>query len=98
MINLGNNDFNSEISNGMVLVDFYADWCGPCKMMHTVLKDLDNDIKIVVVDIDKREDLANKYNIMSIPTLMFFKDGNLIKKNIGFTPKNIIEEWINYEK
>lgn len=98
MIDLTNEVFEEEIKDGLVLVDFYAVWCGPCKMMHPVIDEIKNkypDLKIIKVDVDNHEQLARKYAVMSIPTLFLMKDGNIVEKNIGFTPVNILEEWIN---
>lgn len=94
---LSNENFNDEIRNGLVLVDFYAVWCGPCKMMHLVVEELSKqypDLKIIKVDVDKHEAVAREYGVMSIPTLILFKDGNTVEKNIGFIPKEQLEQWI----
>lgn len=91
-------DFNNEINNGVVLVDFYAVWCGPCKMMHPVLeqiKDMYSNLKIVKIDVDQHEELARQYGVMSIPTLLLFKDGNVVEKNVGFMPLENIKIWID---
>lgn len=81
---LNNGEELSEvIGNNLYLVDFYADWCGPCKMLAPILEELDG-IEILKVNVDEHPDLAAKYGIMSIPTLLFFKDGKEIKKEIGF--------------
>ncbi len=90
--------FNNEIKEGIVLVDFYATWCGPCKMQSPIidsLKEERSDIKIMKVDVDKEEDVARTYGIMSIPTLMLFKDGKEVAKNVGFMPKEVLTDWIN---
>lgn len=90
--------FNNEIKEGIVLVDFYATWCGPCKMQSPIidsLKEERSDIKIMKVDVDKEEDVARTYGIMSIPTLMLFKDGKEVAKNVGFMPKEVLTNWIN---
>lgn len=92
-----NNDLDSEINNGLVLVDFYATWCGPCKMMHPVIDSVveeNSNLKVLKVDIDQNEELARIYGVMSIPTLILFKDGKMIEKKLGFTPKEIINNWI----
>ncbi len=92
------NNFNEEIKDGIVLVDFYATWCGPCKMQSPIidsLKEERSDIKIMKVDVDKEEDVARTYGIMSIPTLMLFKDGKEVAKNVGFMPKEVLTNWIN---
>lgn len=75
-------DFNNFIKE-RVLVDFYADWCGPCKMLAPILKKVDN-IDILKVNVDAFPDLAANYGIMSIPTLILFENGKEIKKEIGF--------------
>lgn len=92
-----NNDLDSEISEGLVLVDFYATWCGPCKMMHPVIDSVvkeNSNLKVLKVDVDQNEELARIYGVMSIPTLILFKDGNMVEKKLGFTPKEIINNWI----
>lgn len=76
-------DLESIIKTGTYLVDFYADWCGPCKMLAPLLEEIDF-ISVVKVNVDLHQELAQKYGIMSIPTLMFFKDGVEKKKEIGF--------------
>lgn len=73
------------------LVDFYADWCGPCQMLGPILEEL-TEINVLKVNVDEHEELAQKYGIMSIPTLIFFKDGSEIKKVIGLKSKREIEE------
>ena len=88
--NLDKEDFNELISKGYWLVDFYADWCGPCKMMGEILKDIDS-IDIIKVNVDAHQDIAQKYGVMSIPTLVFIKDGSSIHKEIGFVPQDEIE-------
>ena len=75
-------DFNNFIKE-RVLVDFYADWCGPCKMLAPILEKVDN-IDILKVNVDAFSDLAANYGIMSIPTLILFENGKEIKKEIGF--------------
>lgn len=75
-------DFNNFIKE-RVLVDFYADWCGPCKMLAPLLEKVDN-IDILKVNVDAFPDLAANYGIMSIPTLILFENGKEIKKEIGF--------------
>lgn len=92
------NEFLQTINSEYTLVDFYANWCGPCKMMAPVLdkiKDSRDNIKIIKVDVDKYEDLAKTYGVMSIPTLILFKNGQVVDKKIGFTAEPILVEWIN---
>ncbi len=102
MLDLEDQSFKDEIQNGLVLVDFYATWCGPCKMMHPVIEEIHNcnqDLKIIKVDVDKHDELAREYGIMSIPTLILFKEGKMVEKNIGYLSKEQLDDWIkNYRK
>ena len=94
---LGTEDFNEETKEGIVLVDFYADWCGPCKMLHPIIEEIaqeNTDIKVMKINIDKREDLAQTHNVMSIPTLLLIKDGTIVEKNIGLVQKETINSWL----
>ena len=83
--------FAQEISSGLVLVDFYADWCGPCKMIAPVLDELatelEGTVKIVKVNVDNCQSVAAEYKVMSIPTLILFKDGQAVQQTVGFQPK-----------
>jgi len=91
-------EFNEFINNDCVIVDFYATWCGPCKMQAPVLEELANsrsEVKIAKVDVDKLQSLAQQYAVMSIPTLLLFKNGKLVDKKIGFTALPLLTEWIN---
>lgn len=86
---LENENFKEVISNGVWIVDFYADWCGPCKMLGPVLEELDNNV--LKINVDSHEDLAREFGVMSIPTICFFKDGDLANKVVGFRSKDEIE-------
>ena len=77
-------NFDEEIKDGLVLVDFYADWCGPCKMMGQVLETME-DINVLKVNTDEFDELSMKYGVMSIPTIILFKDGREVAKNIGLS-------------
>lgn len=94
-------NFDDEIAKGRILVDFYATWCGPCKMLAPVLEEVASDrdeLKVVKMDIDENMDLAKTYGVMSVPTLMLFKDGNMVSKKIGFMPKELITSWVEENK
>lgn len=86
-----NEEFNNIIKEGVTLVDFFASWCGPCKMLAPVLDEVSKEVegraKVVKVDVDVLGDLANKYRISSVPTIMIFKDNELIAQTQGFRPK-----------
>lgn len=91
---LEKDNFDEEVKSGRILVDFYADWCGPCKMLGSVLETI-SDIEIIKVNVDEYPQLANRFKIMSIPHLKFFSDGKEIDQIVGFVDKETIEEKIN---
>lgn len=97
MKNLSVNDFDSEISSGTVLVDFWASWCGPCKMLAPILEQLDSEntgVKICKVNVDESPELAKRFGIMSIPTLLLFKDGTLADKSVGLLDLESLKEFV----
>jgi thioredoxin 1 len=85
-------DFAAQISEGTVLVDFYADWCGPCAAISGFLEEIaaENDLKLVKVNVDENHSLANDYNISSIPTLIVFRNGQVDQTVIGAYPKETL--------
>lgn len=85
--------FDEVIKTGDFLVDFYADWCGPCKMIAPILETIES-VDILKIDVDVHQEVSNKLGIMSIPTLVYYKNGNIEKKEIGFRNKEEIEEMI----
>ena len=89
------NDFDSLISN-KAIVDFYANWCGPCKMFGPVFEEVGNssDINFVKVDVDKDSDIGRRYGVMSIPTVILFKDGVEVKRYTGFMDKEKLIEFL----
>lgn len=80
--------FQKEIASGTVLVDFYADWCGPCQMLAPLLEDLSKqeNVKILKINVDDLGDIARAFRIMSIPTLIVFKGGQPVKREMGYMP------------
>ena len=91
-------NFQSKISGGYVLVDFYATWCGPCRMLHPVLEEVEEsraEVQIMQVDVDESPEVSKKYGVMSIPTLILFKNGVEVSKKIGFINKEQLVEWIH---
>jgi thioredoxin 1 len=92
--------FESEVlkSTSPVVVDFWAEWCGPCRMIAPALEEiagsLGEKVKIVKLNVDENPQTAAKYNIQSIPTLMIFKNGSLSSRQIGAAPKQKLEQWI----
>ncbi len=80
--------------NKILIVDFFATWCGPCKMLSPVLEEISKEVTVVKIDVDKHEQLARDYGIMSVPTLIFFKDKNEVDKHIGFIPIEKIRQII----
>lgn len=87
-----------ELINGeKVLVDFFATWCGPCRMLAPVLDEIAEErsgVTIVKVDVDKCEKIAREFGIMSVPTLLLFKNGEVVAKNTGYVPKELLIEFI----
>jgi len=92
--------FQDDISSqsNLVLVDFWAEWCGPCKQISPILEEIANEkenLNILKLNIDDNPATPQKYNVRGIPTLMLFKDGKLIDTKIGSLPKSSLEDWIN---
>ena len=86
---------------GLFLLDFYADWCGPCKMMLPILEQIaeeQEDFKIIKIDADSNPMLVDFFDIKNIPTLMFIRDGEILGAKVGFIPKPKVYEWFNQIK
>ena len=95
---LTSEEFNEKIANGLVVIDFFADWCGPCKMLAPIFDEISKEMKDVnfyKVDVDQSIDKAYEYKVASVPTVLIFKDGELVDKFVGFMPKEQILEKIN---
>lgn len=87
-------DFDTLVKEGIHLIDFYADWCGPCKMLGSVLEEVEDKIDIIKVNIDSYGDLANRFKVMSIPYLVFYKNGKEVGTSVGFVDKDTLLEKI----
>jgi len=93
-------DFESQVlkSAGPVVVDFWAEWCGPCRQIAPALEEiagsLNGRVKIVKLNVDENPQTASKYGVMSIPTLMIFKNGEMASRQVGAAPKQKLEQWI----
>lgn len=92
VVSINNNNFENEVlkSSKPVLVDFYADWCGPCRMVSPVVDQIANEhpeYKVVKVNVDEQPELASKFNVMSIPALFVVNNGQVVNKSVGAKPK-----------
>ena len=97
---VSDSDFESQVlkSAGPVVVDFWAEWCGPCRQIAPALEEiagsLNGRVKIVKLNVDENPQTASKYGVMSIPTLMIFKNGEMASRQVGAAPKQKLEQWI----
>ena len=98
-LDLTGSNFDESIKEGIALVDFWAPWCGPCRMLAPVIEELAEDFdgkaKICKVNTDEEQDVAVKYGIRSIPTILFFKDGELVDQMVGASSKQVLADKIN---
>lgn len=96
VLKITSENFNEEVLNfkGKVVIDFYANWCGPCKMMSPIIDEIAKEkadiVKVGKINVDENQDLAMKYSVMSIPTIMIIKDGQILKTFVGLRDKNEI--------
>lgn len=89
-------NYEEKIATGTVILDFYADWCAPCRMIGPVLEQIaneENDIKVVKVNVDENIELANKFGVKGIPALFVLKEGKTVAQKAGFMPKDALIEW-----
>ena len=94
IIHLINENFK-ELIKEKILVDFYANWCGPCKMITPELERVESAVKVVKVDVDQFENLAKEYGVMSIPTLILFDNGKEVKRTVGFIDRDRIQQFVD---
>ena len=97
-LELNDNNFDATIKEGISVIDFWAPWCGPCKMMAPVVDKLatnNPDLKVGKVDIDESPQIAQKYNVMSIPTIIIFKDGEPVDQTVGVVNEKALMTKIN---
>lgn len=99
VLHLGEKDFDETINKGVVLVDFWATWCAPCRSLGPVIEDLGGELEgnavVAKVDIDKEHELAVRYGVMTIPTVIIFKDGEEKERLVGVQPKKKYIETVN---
>ena len=95
------NEFESEVLNSKlpVIIDFWAEWCGPCRMLAPILdqlsEEMEGKVKIVKMNIDENPETPSKFGVSGIPTMLLFKEGKQIATKVGVQPKNVLQEWIN---
>ena len=98
-IELNNDNFESITNNGVSLVDFWAPWCGPCKMLNPIIEKLVDEFEgkanICKVNTDEENDLASKFGIRSVPTIIFMKNGKVVAQMIGVTSEQVLRDKIN---
>lgn len=98
VLEVNNKNFKDEVinSNSKVLVDFNAEWCGPCKMLKPIIEEISNDnkVKVVSINVDDEDELSEEYGVTSIPCLVLFENGKEVKRSIGFISKDEIERFI----
>ncbi len=100
-VNVSDADFENEVlkADGPVMVDFWADWCGPCKALSPIVDEVANEVagkmKVVKVNIDENPNSPTKYGVRGIPTLMVFKDGELVDTKVGGMSKSQLNDWLN---
>ncbi|QIK69741.1 thioredoxin [Erysipelothrix sp. HDW6C] len=97
-LHITDQDFDAQIAEGLTFVDFWAEWCGPCRMLGPVIDELatelDGKVKIAKLNIDENRVITEKFGVMSIPTMILFKDGEPVEKIQGFQPKEALKGYL----
>ncbi|MEG1254780.1 thioredoxin [Clostridium sp.] len=95
---VNSNDFKNEIASGVIVVDFFATWCGPCKMLAPIFEELgvemEGKVKFLKADVDQCADIAEEFKVASVPTIKIFKNGEVVDTMVGFSPKDSIKSRI----
>jgi thioredoxin 1 len=89
-------EFEKEVSQGQVLVDFFATWCGPCSMLSPLVEKLSTDnpnLKVLKIDVDQNPEVASLFDVYSIPTLIFFENGKAVRKQVGYIPEPALKKF-----
>lgn len=96
IITVTKDNFSEVVKEGTIILDFWATWCGPCRMLGPVLEQLseEENIRVGKINVDDEEELAEQFNISSIPALFLVKDGKVVKKEVGYLPLNTLKEFI----
>jgi len=93
-------DFDKETQGGAVLVDFFATWCGPCKMLSPLVENLSKDhpeLKVIKVDVDEAQEIAAQYNVYSIPTLVYFENGKALRQSVGYIGADQLKRFVGIQ-
>lgn len=90
-------EFEQEVANGKVLIDFYADWCGPCQMLSPVIEQLEKEtgIKVIKIDVDSLPGIARQFRVMAIPTLLLFENGKMVKRETAYMPIEHLRRFVS---
>lgn len=96
VVTITKDNFKEETAQGVIVLDFWANWCGPCRMLGPVLEELSTqeNIKIGKINVDEEDELANLFQVSSIPALFLLKDGKLVRKTVGYQPLEELKEFI----
>ena len=101
LTHLNDSNFKQETKDGLVVVDFFATWCGPCQILGPIMEDVQDklqDVKVFKVDVDENEHTARDFGVMSIPTIVVLKNGTEIDRHVGLMNRDSLLEWINSHK